>query len=445
MKKIVKASIPYIIIFCLIFSYSSIGLNVYADSSSDDLYDKVLAAIDNTSNYMMNNSTFSSDWKVVGLVNAEMPIPESYLEDTEENIKQRNGYFMKVTDYERIVIGITAAGGNPRNIGGYDLLEKIYNFEDGDKDITFQGINGVIYALIALDSKNYSIPPNSKYDRAWLINYILDSQNHDGGWNLSGNQGDSDVDITAMALIALAPYHDYLGVSEKVENAVNWLSAVQREDNGGFNSWGSYDNCESVCQTIIGLCANGIDPTSEKFTKNGFNAIHALLSFAKEDGTFVHTKDNDDNIGMSTEQAYQALLAYDKFVEMGSEYCDGKNSIYYFGEEEKPVEDEDFKEFESREDIKADKIWSIIFNQKIQEGCVDTENVIIVDEYGEKHPIEVEIIDDNTAIKVTPKIPYYSGEKYTLYVKTKNVSNIIRSESGKELKQGIKMSFTIEN
>ncbi|WP_432402882.1 Ig-like domain-containing protein [Wukongibacter sp. M2B1] len=531
MKKGIRIVVSFIMIFSIVISNTNLMISSYAYS---DLYDEVRDTIERTSEYIIDNDTYYSDWQIVGLANAEESIPSSYLKDSEKSIKKNDGYFRKVTDYERMAIGITAAGGDPRDIGGYNLIEKIYNFEDGNKEISFQGINGVIYALVALDSKRYDVPSEATYDRDWLIEYILDNQNGEGGWSLSGGDDESDIDITAMALIALAPYHDYSGVSEGVEGAVEFLSDIQREDNGGFDSWGAEDNCESVCQAIIGLCSNGIDPTSDTFTKSGYNLIDALLSFAQEDGSFLHTKDGEGNVGMSTEQAYQALLAYDKFVRMDEEYCDGENSIYYFGEaepqdEKAPVievegleddltvyeselkftvsvddnedddiipvvelngrevdpiddneyeveldkgknaitieaedeagnrakekyeiifkfkEEEDFKEFEPKNDVKSDKVWQIKFNSTIKEGCVNTENVVILNEKAQQHPVDVEIIEDNTAIKVVPQEPYDYGKTYTLYVKTKNVSKEIKSEDDKKLKQGIKMNFTIED
>src|SRR3712207_9216432 len=105
-----------------------------------------------------------------------------------------------------------------------------------------------------------------------MLDYILENINSDGGWDLNMNGIRSDVDITSMTLIALAPYHNYVSKSGKsvkkaVGNAAKWLSEKQRQD-GGYDSWGSENNSESCSQTIIGLCANGIDPTGTQFTKD---------------------------------------------------------------------------------------------------------------------------------------------------------------------------------
>ncbi|MCL6635687.1 MAG: DUF4430 domain-containing protein, partial [Peptococcaceae bacterium] len=311
--------------------------------AEDTVISRVREAIARVTNYVKSNQTYSSDWLVVGLRNAGEEIPAGYLSEVEAAVQNYfatwvNTKLEKVTDHERRVLGIVAAGGDPRNVGGYNLLERIYNFyipanpptgPSQPRDITFQGLNGVIYGLIALDTMRWPIPEDARYSRDWLIQYLLDHQNADGGWDL-GATGNSDVDITAMTLIGLAPYHDRQEVMEAINRGVAWLSQKQ-SDEGGYYSWGTY-NSESVSQTIIALCANGIDPTSEQFTKNGKNLLDALLSFLQEDGSILHTLDGSGVTGMATEQGYQALLAYDKFVKNDGAYNGGRTSIYYFGE-----------------------------------------------------------------------------------------------------------------
>lgn len=65
-----------------------------------------------------------------------------------------------------------------------------------------QGINGPIFALIALDSHDYEIPKavagKTQTTREALIDAILAAQLSDGGWNVNGNG--ADADMTAMAI-----------------------------------------------------------------------------------------------------------------------------------------------------------------------------------------------------------------------------------------------------
>ncbi len=268
-----------------------------------------------------------SDWQALGLFQATGKVPANYLEDTIRYLEENDGEFRKVTDVERMVLGIGAGGGDPRSIAGYNLIEKIYNNER----MTLQGSNGVIFALIALDSARYPVPDDALWTREKLLNWLLENQNSDGSWALvAGSRG--DVDITAMALAALAPY-DGAAVDQAKQKGFRWLSSQQTE-NGGFLSWG-VETSESASQVIIALTANGMNPKAGAFTKSGGNVLENLLSYQQKDGGFAHAGDEDSN-DMASEQALLALTSY-------RNYLAGKPGIYDLGdihtppgEEEKP-------------------------------------------------------------------------------------------------------------
>ena len=141
------------------------------------------------------------------------------------------------------------------------MLYPLANF----KQVNWQGVNGTIYALLALDSKNYEIPKLTEEDlgkgleqttREKLIQQILDKQLSDGGWALSGTK--SDPDMTAMAIQALAPYYEKnSGVETAVEKALQTLSTMQ-DENGGFASFGT-ENLESAAQTVIALSTLNVE------------------------------------------------------------------------------------------------------------------------------------------------------------------------------------------
>ena len=90
----------------------------------------------------------------------------------------------KFSEYSRVILALTAIGKDPADVGGYDLLAKL---ADMDK-VTYQGLNGAIFALIALDSAGYEVPAAAEganqTSREALVAYILDKQLSDGGWAL---------------------------------------------------------------------------------------------------------------------------------------------------------------------------------------------------------------------------------------------------------------------
>ena len=252
------------------------------------------------------------DWLIFGLARSGVKVPQKYFdayyENVEAAVREKNGVLSdrKYTEYSRTVLALTAIGKNPADVAGFDLLKPLADFEQ----VTRQGINGTIFALLALDSGNYEIPENPdaavQATRQMYVDELLARALPDGGWTLTGVE--PDVDITAMTLQALAKYRDQADVTAAVERGLAVLSSLQEPD-GGYVSWGS-SNSESVAQVIVALTELGVPLDDERFTKNGITVEDALLRFAQENGAFVHVRDGsggDD--GMATEQAFYALAA----------------------------------------------------------------------------------------------------------------------------------------
>jgi len=101
-----------------------------------------------------------------------------------------------------------------------------------------------------------------------------------GGWNFEYcNNHYPDVDDTAVALIALAPFRDdpkfkALGIEEAFARAVDWLIAMQSRGGG----WGAFDkDNDQKLLTKIPFCDFGeaLDPPSVDVT------AHVIEAFAK--------------------------------------------------------------------------------------------------------------------------------------------------------------------
>ena len=252
------------------------------------------------------------DWLIFGLARSGVKVPQKYFdayyENVEAAVREKNGVLSdrKYTEYSRTVLALTAIGKNPADVAGFDLLKPLADFEQ----VTRQGINGTIFALLALDSGNYEIPENPdaavQATRQMYVDELLARELPDGGWTLAG--GEPDVDITAMTVQALAKYREQPDAAAAVERGLAVLSSLQEPD-GGYVSWGS-SNSESVAQVIVALTELGVPLSDERFVKNDVTVADALLRFAQENGAFVHVRDGsggDD--GMATEQAFYALAA----------------------------------------------------------------------------------------------------------------------------------------
>lgn len=282
------------------------------DTSYSEYLKKALANIKKTVPTPQVGST-NGEWAVLGLARGNASVTNSYYDGyydrvvayVKANINSKGQLDSnKSTENSRIILALTAIGEDPTSVGGRNLLTALNDLSYVKK----QGSNGPIWALLAVDSGNYIYNYRDK-----LIDTILDERTEDGGWTHTGNT--ADVDMTAMAIQALAPYNDedHPKVKSAIEAALTLLSGMQQND-GGFASFGT-PNSESAAQVVVALSALGLDAnTDSHFVKNGHSVLENLLSYEQEDGSFQHTTDGSGNNQMSAEQGTYALVAYDRYV-----------------------------------------------------------------------------------------------------------------------------------
>lgn len=326
-----------ILAICLIFCSVS---SLYA-VTPQELDEAVKATATNIYKTVKNPQVGSlgGEWAVLGLARSSFDVPDSYYEGyyktVEEYVKECQGILheKKYTEYSRVILGLTAAGYDPRNVAGYDLTLPLADFDHTIE----QGINGPIWALIALDSINYPIPLNPdariQADRELYINEILRQELPGGGWNLTagangiiGPEEIADPEVTGMALQALAKYMDRADVKRAAEEALACLSAMQNSD-GGYTSWGG-DNMESTVQVIVALTELGVALDDPRFVKKGRTLLDNLLTYWQAEAGFKHTLAGGGNSQMSTEQGFYALAAAQRAQN-------GKSSLYRMNDAEK--------------------------------------------------------------------------------------------------------------
>lgn len=285
------------------------------------------------------------EWAVLGQARAKVPLSEAYIAAYYEKVVAyvkanigSDGILRKpddkntpvITDNERIILALTAIGKDPANVGDKNLLTALQ-----DKDImkvtdtSNTDINGLVMGLLALNSRNYTS------DTSWLVQAVLEQQNEDGSWRASADtKSVGDVDMTAMALQALAPYYKDGGnetVNTAVERALNWLS-------GKYQS--GYDSSESCAQVVIALSALNLDAnTDARFTKTvegkTLSVLGNLLQYrVAENGGFKHQFADKAVNEMATEQALCAMAAYARFTEKANALYDMTDAAcaHRFGE-----------------------------------------------------------------------------------------------------------------
>ncbi|BBF43449.1 hypothetical protein lbkm_2137 [Lachnospiraceae bacterium KM106-2] len=219
----------------------------------------------------------------------------------------------KATEWHRIGLTLSALGEDIKSFDTMDFLgDGTYN-RGYTAPLDTQGLNGYIWALILLDSRSYEVPDDAYETREEMINAVLSAQKKSGAFGLT--EFEEDIDITAMALCALAPYKKQQNVKEAVSRALIFLSRKQTT-NGDFGDV-SLQSSESTAQVIIALTALGIDPEDDqRFVKSGKTALDGLLQYRNEDGGFAHSRlETEENVSneIASEQALLALIAYERF------------------------------------------------------------------------------------------------------------------------------------
>ncbi|SFL40780.1 LPXTG-motif cell wall anchor domain-containing protein [Bacillus sp. 5mfcol3.1] len=271
-------------------------------------------AISKTSDKMLQDG-IESDWVAVALSRSGKNVPIeaklNYVKSVTEKVEKRINRF-SATDLARTIIMMNAISADPKNVGGHNLVQKLY---ESDK---VNSVTGYAFALLAFDTKKYEIPVESKWNRVALVEALLNNQHTDGGWtynSLGSKDSASSVDVTGMVLSALAPYQERSDVKPAIQKAVAYLYNEQLQ-NGGFSADGQ-ENSNSTAQAIIGLSLVK-DVDQNRLHKTMQN----LLSYQLSNGEFKWLPSDQNGNGMATEQALLALL---QFKEMGKSIYDWSN------------------------------------------------------------------------------------------------------------------------
>lgn len=311
------------------------GVAVQAATEADVLSPDVDTVLSKVRSYILSKDTkpdYSSIWNVIGLKRSGLYVPESYTNLFYSNVisycESKNWELTraKYSDYSKLILALTSIGVDARDVMGHNLLAYLSDY----KNVSRQGNNGPIWALIALKSNPaYTIPKDSSAEQQnseeLLVQKIVGMQCSDGGWTLMGDTGDSDM--TGMAMQALASYYNkegYENVTTAIDKGLAWISKNQLSSSGGFGTMGT-ETSESVAQIITALCGVGIDCGQDsRFIKNGKWPMTGLFQYYMSEGGFMHVAAGAGNNGggaggeidgMATEQGLYATVAYRRLLD----------------------------------------------------------------------------------------------------------------------------------
>ena len=310
---------------------------------------------------------FGDEWLVLALERSGSTIApeklEGYVSSVANTYAETDESELKPTTLARTVLALEAIGEDATNVNGVNLVEKLYN-----NARIANGGNEAMWSLIAIDSAGFTIPDNAVWTRDKLIDEILEYQAANGGFAWESKSGAPDVDTTAMALQALAPYNttENVNVQKAINDALEYLKT-------GMNRNCQYSSSEPSAQVLIALSALGKDALDEE---NGFvksvarNLITGLDAYKIEGKGFKHLLTDKDENAMATLQALQGFEAYRRFAA-------GEAALYDFSDVKPGISLA--KRIAEAEAMEADKsyypadLWAAMEEKLAEAKLINTE------------------------------------------------------------------------
>gem|GEM_PF-3551997 len=206
-----------------------------------------------------------TDWAAIALAatkqntdgDAYRAVRKYVLEDTPD--------FSLVTDFERRAMALMALGVSPYDGTDTNYIRSILSYFDGVQVGDPELVNDDIFALIVLANAGYTNEDNVIQQ---VVSFVLERQAKNGSW-------ENDVDLTAAAVQALAPFEKVAGVYGALDMAEAYLRLVQEDD-------GSFGNSFATSWVLQAVAALGDTP--EKWSKHGRTPLDALSAMQQTDG-----------------------------------------------------------------------------------------------------------------------------------------------------------------
>lgn len=223
--------------------------------------------------------------------------------------------------YAKIVLFVTAMGKDARNVGGYNLIEKMAQKSTYEASSEAYMLDSTM--LLALDSGNYFPPAGDDYiTKDDLVNNIAAKMDDSIAQALQWNS----VDSVAMALQPLYKYatddilpedasSDRTAVQEAYAKGIHFLESTQNAD-GSWSGYGTEtNNVWTLAQIMTAMGQLRINPCSETdgtdFIKNGMTVLDDAAVFVDVENKKV----DDDLMSYQPEQLLRGLTAVIRAME----------------------------------------------------------------------------------------------------------------------------------
>lgn len=244
---------------------------------------------------------YGDEWEIYDFAKAGRKIDSKLLDNYRASLAKHKAEWgsatCALTETERVALALSAIGEDITDYDGVNLVELICSRTDMTR------ANEKIFALMALNASGSDVPAGSAWTRASLADAVCELLGSDDA--VEGTRL-GDVDLTAMAIQAVAPYEGDTKVDAAIENGLSYLKGKMSAGTCDFGS------AEANAQVILALLSLDRDPANPV---NGFanavtNVVCALDLYRVDGGNgYAHSKGGAAN-AMATEQALRALTTY---------------------------------------------------------------------------------------------------------------------------------------
>lgn len=244
---------------------------------------------------------YGDEWEIYDFAKAGRTIDSGLLDNYHASLAEHKAEWgsatCALTETERVALALSAIGEDITDYDGVNLVELICSRTD------MMRANEKIFALMALNASGSDAPAGSAWTRASLVDAVCELLG--SGDAVEGTRL-GDVDLTAMAIQAVAPYAGDTKVDAAIENGLSYLKVKMSAGTCDFGS------AEANAQVILALLSLDRDPANPV---NGFanavtNVVCALDLYRVDGGNgYAHSKGGAAN-AMATEQALRALTTY---------------------------------------------------------------------------------------------------------------------------------------
>ena len=202
------------------------------------------------------------------------------------------------TTIERVILTLTALGLDATDFCGQDLTAWLYENQNWNNYVS----SDLIWGLIALDSGDYPAP--KAYQEA-LIDRLTEYQHEKtGGFFYSPERAKDNVDMTAMAMIALVPYQESNAKAKKMyDSGWKFIESYRRAQGNYKDPQLESDGCCTNAYVVIAKAAAG-----QKDYKMDAAVSWMLENYLVKNGFQYNGKLN----GLSTYQGMMAMAAYQR-------------------------------------------------------------------------------------------------------------------------------------